>query len=362
MKKIIVKLKENSYPILISENSLSSLINKLNSQEISKCLIIIDRNVEKYHSSYLRKNFAGLNCKSYKYLFNATELNKNLKQCYNIFKFLSSHYFDRNSSIVSVGGGITGDIAGFTASTFMRGISYYQVPTTLLSMVDSSVGGKTGVNFDNRKNFIGTFYQPKGVFINSMFLDSLPQREVVSGIGEIFKYSFLSDYKNYSRLKKNLESIMNKKEINYKDIIEPCLKIKSNIVSQDEKEIIGLRKILNLGHTFAHAFEVQSNYKLKHGEAVIGGVFCSLFLSEELGYISTDKLREFINDYKFITINKRLKNLDEERIYQSMMSDKKNLSGKIKFVILEDIGKIVVDVLADKLLILNSIKRMKKLV
>lgn len=362
MKKIIVRLKENSYPILISENSLSSLIDNLNSHEISKCLILIDKNVEKYHSQYLRKIFAGLNCKSYKYIFNATELNKNLKQCYNIFKFLSSHYFDRNSSIVSVGGGIAGDIAGFTASTFMRGIGYYQVPTTLLSMVDSSVGGKTGVNFEKRKNYIGTFYQPNGVYINSIFLNSLPQREMISGIGEIFKYSFLSDYKNYSRLKRDLESIIKGKKINYNGIIESCLKIKSNIVSQDEKEILGLRKILNLGHTFAHAFEVQSNYKLKHGEAVIGGVFCSLFLSEESGYISTDQLKEFINDYKFITINKRLNNLDEEKIYQSMMSDKKNLSGRIKFVLIEDVGKIIVDVLADKLLILDSIKRMKKLV
>lgn len=362
MKKIIVRLKENSYPILIGENSLSSLIDKLNSWEISKCLILIDKNVEKYHSQYLRKIFAGLNCKSYKYIFTAAEQNKNLKQCYNIFKFLSSHYFDRNSSIVSVGGGITGDIAGFTASTFMRGISYYQVPTTLLSMVDSSVGGKTGVNFDNRKNYIGTFYQPNGVYTNSIFLNSLPQREVISGIGEIFKYSFLADYKNYSLLKKNLENILKRKKINYNGIIESCLKIKSNIVSQDEKEIIGLRKILNLGHTFAHAFESQSNYKLKHGEAVIGGVFCSLFLSEELEYIPSEQLNYFLNDYKFITLNKRLKNLDEEKIYQLMMSDKKNLSRKIKFVLLEDIGKIIVDVLADKLLILDSIKRMKKLV
>jgi len=362
VKKIIVRLKENTYPILIGKNSLSSLIDKLNSQEIFKCLILIDKNVEKYHSQYLRKIFAGLNCKSYKYIFNATELNKNLNQSYKIFKFLSSNYFNRNSSILAVGGGITGDIAGFTASTFMRGISYYQVPTTLLSMVDSSVGGKTGVNFDNRKNFIGTFYQPNGVYINSMFLDSLPQREVISGIGEIFKYSFLADYKNYSLLKKNLESIINRKKNNYNPIIESCLKIKSNIVSQDEKEIIGLRKILNLGHTFAHAFEVQSSYKLKHGEAVIGGVFCSLFLSEELRYISTEQLKDFINDYKFITLNKLLINLDEEKIYQSMMSDKKNSSGKIKLVLLEDIGKIVIDILADKLLIINSIKRMRKLV
>jgi 3-dehydroquinate synthase len=360
VKSLKVKLKERSYPIIIGNNSLSQLIKKINSLPISKCLLIIDKNVEKYHSPYLRKNFADINCKTFKYVFSASERNKSLKQAEKIYQFLSNNYFDRNSVIVSIGGGITGDISGYVASTFMRGINLYQVPTTLLSMVDSAVGGKTGVNFINRKNLIGTFYQPHGVFLYDEFLKSLPKTELLSGAGEIFKYSFLADEKNYLLLKNSLRKITQDKTFNLEKTILNCLRIKSDVVKQDEMEISGLRKILNLGHTYAHAFEVQSNYKLKHGQAVIGGIYCSLFLSESLGYISKKTIDKFLNDFKFFKINKLLYSLDPEKIYLSMLGDKKNLSGKIKFVLLEDIGNIIIDVSSEKFNVIDSIKRMQK--
>lgn len=362
MRSIKVKLNKNSYSIIIGENSLSKLTEKINSLSITKCLLVIDKNVERYHSRFLRSVFAELNCKTFKYIFIATEHNKSLMQAEKIYRFLSDNYFDRNSVIISIGGGITGDISAFAASTFMRGINYFQVPTTLLSMVDSSVGGKTGVNFEKRKNLIGTFYQPNGVYINGGFLKSLPKKEILSGAGEIFKYAFIADEKNYNLLKNNLKKITQNLEFNYEETIQSCLKIKSNVVSQDEKEITGLRKILNLGHTFAHAFEAQSNYRLKHGEAVVGGIFSALFLSENLGYITTKQLNIFINDFQFFKLNQILNNLDNENIYQSMLGDKKNLSGKIKLVLLEDVGKIIVDVAADKSAIIDSIKKMKTLI
>lgn len=362
MKSIKVKLSEKSYPVFIGEKSLSLLTEKINLSSTTKCLLILDSNVEKYHSGFLRNIFADLNCKTFKYLFKATERNKSLIEVEKIYSFLSNYYFDRNSIIISVGGGITGDISAFAASTFMRGIKYYQVPTTLLAMVDSSVGGKTGVNFNNRKNLVGTFYQPESVFINEIFLKSLPVKEILSGSGEIFKYCFLADYKNYSLLKNNLYKIFNNHTFDTYRTVESCLKIKSNIVSQDEKEITGLRKILNLGHTFAHAFEIQSNYKLKHGEAVIAGVFCALFLSENLGYISRERLDKFISDFNFIKLNKIIYDLEEKEVYQKMVGDKKNLYGKIKLVLLEDIGKIIVDVEADEALIIDSIRKMKSLI
>jgi len=362
VKSIKVKLSEKSYPVFIGENSLSLLTEKINLSSTTKCLLILDRNVEKYHFGFLRNIFADLNCKTFKYLFKATERNKSLIEVEKIYSFLSNNYFDRNSIIISVGGGITGDISAFAASTFMRGIKYYQVPTTLLAMVDSSVGGKTGVNFNNRKNLVGTFYQPESVFINEIFLKSLPVKEILSGSGEIFKYCFLADDKNYSLLKTNLYKIFNNHTFDTYRTVESCLKIKSNIVSQDEKEITGLRKILNLGHTFAHAFEIQSNYKLKHGEAVIAGVFCALFLSENLGYISRERLDKFISDFNFIKLNKIIYDLEEKEVYQKMVGDKKNLYGKIKLVLLEDIGKIIVDVEADESLIIDSIKKMKRLI
>ena len=361
MKTIKLKLTEKSYSIFIGNNSLNKLIENINSLHITKCLLVIDENVEKYHSKNLRSIFANLNCKAFKYLFKATEQNKSLKQTEKIYKFLTDNYFDRNSAIISVGGGITGDIGGFAASTFMRGIKYFQVPTTLLAMVDSSVGGKTGVNFSHRKNLIGTFYQPDGVYVDGAFLKSLPKKEILSGAGEIFKYAFLADKENYNLLKNNLEKIYFGQNFNVEKTIQSCLNIKANIVMQDEKEVTGLRKILNLGHTYAHAFESESNYKLKHGEAVIGGVFSALFLSEKIGFITSKKLVEIIDDFKFLKLNKILQTLDPEKVYNSMIGDKKNLSGKIKLVLLEDIGSVIVDVVADRSVIIESIKDLQNL-
>lgn len=362
MKKLKVELSESIYQIIINKNSILSLVEKINSLPITKCLIIIDENVEKFHSRYLRNYFANLNCKTYKYIYSATEKNKSLQQTQKIYKFLDDNNFDRNSVVISVGGGITGDVSAFASSTFMRGIKYFQVPTTLLSMVDSSVGGKTGVNFERRKNLIGTFYQPSGVYIDETFLGSLPGNELISGAGEIFKYAFLADMKNYLLLKTNLKKITAFENFNIESTIQNCLKIKASIVSQDEKEITGLRKILNLGHTFAHAFESQSNYKLKHGEAVVAGVFCSLFMSHNLGLFSKQELEHYINDFNFFKINRILKKLKTELVYSSMLGDKKNSSGKIKLVLVEDIGNIITDVVTEKSMIMDSVDKMKELI
>ena len=353
---------ERRYPIIVGNDSLLKLVSKINSLHFSKCLIIVDKNVIKYHHKLIRKTFAMLDCKIFNYVFIANEKNKNLKQIEKIFNFLSSNYFGRDSAIVAIGGGITGDISGFAASTYMRGIRYFQVPTTLLSMVDSSVGGKTGVNFNNSKNLIGTFYQPDAVYIFPEFLTTLPKRELVSGAGEVFKYSFLADKKNYLLLKNYLAKLFSGKKVNHSSIITSCLSIKSNIVMQDEKEITGLRKILNFGHTFAHALETASNHKLKHGEAVIGGIFCAIFLSEIVGYLDKDKSNMIMNDFSFIKINTSVSNIDPELVYQKMLGDKKNSLGKINLVLIEDVGNIVVDVVLAKVSIIASIERINKLI
>jgi 3-dehydroquinate synthase len=363
MAKVInVSLSNKCYPIIIGNDSLSVAVKKINDLSASKCLLIVDQNIIKYHPLLIRKIFAMLNCKVYSYSFFASEKNKSLNQIEKIYKFLLDNSFDRNSIIVALGGGIAGDIAGYAASTYMRGIRFIQIPTTLLSMVDSSVGGKTGVNFYNQKNMIGTFYQPEFVAIYPEFLSTLSNRELQSGAGEIFKYSFLADNRNYSLLKNNLLKLFTSQSFALEKTINACLIIKANIVKNDEREINGLRKILNFGHTFAHAFEVESNYKLKHGEAVIGGIYCALFLSEILGYLNSDKLNVFLNDYKFIQPNKKLVSLKMENVFDSMSSDKKNFMDKKRFVLIEDIGKIVVDVVSEKSTILRSIGKMNNLI
>ncbi len=360
--KIKVNLKDHNYSVLISTDSLGELIQKINALNPTKCLLIIDKNVDTLHKNYIRKFFANVDSSILKYVFNATERNKSITQTTKIYRFLSSNNFDRHSVIVAVGGGITGDIAGFASSTFMRGLKYFHVPTTLLSMVDSSVGGKTGINFDLRKNLIGTFYQPEGVYVDKRFLNTLPYREIISGVGEIFKYAFLSNEKNYNILRKVIESVFDSNKLPSEKSIKICLEIKSDVVSQDEKEVTGLRKILNLGHTFAHAFEAETKYKLKHGEAVLAGVTCAIFLSEKLGYMTTQKMVQYLNDFKFLRFSKILSKVDEQKIYSSMFGDKKNLYGELKMVVIEDIGRIIVDVPANKSDIIDSIKKLKDLI
>ena len=361
MAKVInVKTSDKKYPIIIGNDSLTKVVETINKLAVSKCLIISDKNVLKHHSLLIRKTFALLDCKIYNYTFYANEKNKSLSQTEKIYKYLNDNSFDRNSVIIALGGGITGDITGYAASTFMRGIKFIQIPTTLLSMVDSSVGGKTGVNYNHQKNLIGTFYQPELVAIYPDFLSTLPRRELLSGAGEIFKYSFLADNRNYKLLRNSLEKLFSKRPLDVKETIQACLKIKTSIVESDEKEITGLRKILNLGHTFAHSFEAETNYKLKHGEAVIGGIFCSLFLSEILGYMSKEKVNKIINDFYFIKPSKKYASLNIDSVYSLMSKDKKSLMGKKRFVILEDIGNIVVDIVADKSSVILAIKRMQK--
>jgi 3-dehydroquinate synthase len=360
-KKITVKLSQIKYSIFIGNDSIYNLINKINSHQPNKCLVILDKNVHTNHSNLIRQILAALDCKTYIYIFNALESNKSLSKLNNIYDFLSKNYFSRDCVLIAIGGGITGDIAGFAASSFMRGIPFYQVPTTLLSMVDSSVGGKTGINFDNKKNLIGSFYQPEAVYIYDHFLKTLPAREVICGAGEIFKYAFLADKKNYNILKNNLSKVFSGKKYNVGITIKCCLQIKANIVENDEKETTGLRKILNLGHTFAHAFEVESKHRLKHGEAVICGIFCALYLSNILGYLSTEKLDEVLFDFNFIKPSKLIEKMNVETVYKLMIGDKKNSASKIKLVLLEDIGSIVVDVVTEKNLIIQSIEKTKKL-
>lgn len=360
IKKVNVNLSENSYSVFIGNDSLEFLIEKINQSSFTKVIVIVDSNVSRHHSVLVRKICSLIECKTIYYNLVATEKSKSLSTVQKIYSCLSENKFDRNSAIIAIGGGIVGDIAGFLSSTFMRGIKLFQVPTTLLSMVDSSVGGKTGVNYNHRKNLIGTFYQPSAVYVYPDFIKSLPKREIISGAGEVFKYAFLADRNNYKLLKSNLEKLFLGGSVEFEKTIINCLKIKSDVVINDEKEISGLRKILNLGHTFAHAFESESNFKLKHGEAVIAGIFCALILSEKSGYLDQKKFDEILQDFSFINLPKSISKMSSENVYQKMIGDKKNLNNKIKLVLLEDIGNVVVDVVLDKSFIIESIEWVKK--
>jgi len=251
--------------------------------------------------------------------------------------------FNRNDCVISIGGGITGDISGFAASIFKRGLKFINIPTTLLSQVDSSIGGKTGINNKHGKNLIGTFYQPSLVISDIIFLKSLPKREIICGYGEILKHAIISDKKFFSFLDKNGSQIFNlKSPLIEKAIFKSC-SIKKKVVEADEKEM-GIRKVLNFGHTFAHAYEATLKYskKLNHGEAVILGIKTAAKFSLSINILNIKEFNLIENHLNKLdlpkSINKFFSKRDLNKILSFMKKDKKNNSNKINLVLLKKIG------------------------
>jgi 3-dehydroquinate synthase len=278
----------------------------------------------------------------------ADENNKRLETVEEIYRTLLKNKLNRDTLILAIGGGIIGDIAGYAASGYMRGIKYIHVPTTLLSAVDSSIGGKTGVNLDGAKNIIGSYHQPEMVLVDPEFLDTLPRREIICGIGEIVKYGILSDNQFFGSILKNLPGLLSGEINTPMGLIIQSIKFKVSVVEKDEKEIGGLRKILNLGHTFAHPLETIHGHRIKHGEAVIFGLTASVFLSLKLGLITEDRFARIIPLLHPFKKGIKIPRFEFDKYYEIMKLDKKNRGGKIKFVCPLDIGKVVIDVEAGK--------------
>ena len=348
MNKIKVSLKESNYLIYIGEKTFTKIPDLINKLKLNKnIMVIVDKNVNSFHERKIHQDLKNLNAKKIFYHLNPGEKTKSYSELNKIYSFLLQNNYGRDSLIISIGGGVTGDLAGYAAATYMRGIQIIHVPTTLLAAVDSSIGGKTGINFEKKKNMIGAFYQPKIVLIDTDFLLTLPKAEITSGLGEVIKYAFLSDLNFFKFVNKNLEKmfLLDEKSLT-KTIIESD-KIKAEVVSQDEKET-GLRKILNLGHTFAHAFETELKFSIKHGEAVIAGLICALILSNRLGFLSDEDLDSYLTMPLKVKLPVKLQGLNKNNLYNIMLHDKKNRNGKIKFVLLSKIGNLLLDVEANK--------------
>lgn len=271
------------------------------------------------------------------------ETQKNYKNYLKIIEKAASLGLTRNDVIIAIGGGVVGDIAGFAASTYMRGIDFVQIPTTLLSAVDSSVGGKTAIDLDCAKNIIGTFYQPKKVFININFLKTLDERQYMSGIGEILKYAFIEDSCSFRTplflfefLTLGCEKIMQREPLTLIRMIEYCLDLKIAVVTKDEKES-GLRKVLNFGHTYAHALETITKYqKYTHGEAVVYGMIFIINWAYKNEYISYSYYRlamDLFDKYGFKELTKKY---PENKLIEIMKKDKKASADKISFVVPQD--------------------------
>ncbi len=340
--KLKIKTKTQEYFIFIGSNLISkfSKILSQNSIKFEKCLLLIDSKVPKNMTKKIIKSLKG---KKITLIFlRSNEKMKNQKTVDHILHTLLNKNFSRNDCLISIGGGIIGDIGGFASNLFKRGIKFINIPTTLLSQVDSSIGGKTGINTNFGKNQIGTFYQPALVISDIDFLKSLPKRELICGYGEILKHALIANKKLFIYLNKNFSKIINlKSPFIDKSIYESC-KVKKFVIEKDEKEK-NLRKTLNFGHTFAHAYEASLNYskKLNHGEAVLLGMNSAVRFSHK------NKLLDKKN-YQIIKkcleesnlpwdIKRYFSKKDINKILSFMTKDKKNDSNKISLVLLKKI-------------------------
>ena len=298
-------------------------------------LIITDDNVYKEQLDDFIKCFN--NEVIYEYIISSGEESKNLGIYEEIMKYCVQNNISRKSVVIALGGGVVGDLAGFVASTYMRGIDLIQVPTTLLSQVDSSIGGKTGINMGIYKNIIGSFYQPELVYINVNALKTLHKDEFISGLAEVIKYSLIDDYEFLDYLMQNSNSILNFHEERLRYIINKCVNTKLDIVKKDEKEN-DLRRVLNLGHTFGHGIEKLG--KLSHGFAVSIGTVMAFKFSLKRGYINNDYYNKLIKVYNLYNLPITFNDIDSKDIIEVMKKDKKNSFGRFNLVIPTDYGKV----------------------
>lgn len=345
LKTLQVDLLSRSYPIYIGENILARSPFYLPDGFQGKIFIVTDANVGKIHAAELRKNLASAEI----YEIEPGEQSKSFAVYQDILEWMIEKGANRQSVIIALGGGVVGDLAGFVAASVLRGLRFIQMPTTLLAQVDSSVGGKTGINTKFGKNLVGAFYQPQSVIIDIDTLKTLPKREILAGYGEIVKYGLLGDADFFNWLEINGANLIDGDRDALVYAIEKSCSMKAEIVRQDEFEETGLRALLNLGHTFAHALETACQYdgRLLHGEAVGIGLVLAARLSAALRMISQEEARRVEAHLKSVSMMTEIShikpkiNQSAEEIFQLMKKDKKVTSEGINFVLLESLGRAV---------------------
>jgi|TARA_B110000211_G_scaffold189566_1_gene215885 3-dehydroquinate synthase len=365
MKSHEIKFKglNQNYSIFIGNNTLNLLPEKIRSicPKAKKIALVIDKKIPDKYKKLIKNKL-----KNYDLLilpFTASEKNKSLQKVNFYLNKILSKNLNRSDLIIALGGGITGDVAGFVASIFKRGINFINIPTTLLAQVDSAIGGKTGVNSSHGKNLVGSFYQPKLVISDTSFLNSLSKKEIICGYAEILKHSIIKDKKFFEWLKKNTKKILLKKNKELIYAIKKSCIIKMYFVNKDINEK-NLRMILNFGHTFAHAIEVKNNYskKITHGEAVLSGMILATRLSLAKKVCSSktvDKIENIYNNNGLAyTYKKYFKQKEIKNLIPFLKNDKKNDDNKINFILLKEIGKTA---LPNKYKIsLNNLKKISK--
>lgn len=351
-ENVHVNLAERSYDIVIGSGGLTSIAESVDewyarkfpgSSDQRTAMVITDRNVSQ-HAAVVRESLAAAGWTVQLTELEPGEPTKSLDVISGLYDRMVDMKADRKTAVLAVGGGVMGDAAGFLAATYGRGVPFIQVPTTLLADVDSSVGGKVGVNHPAAKNLIGSFYQPLGVFIDTAVLDTLPKRDYCSGLAEVIKYGVILDAEFFDYLEKNVDGLNARDPGVLRHIIARSCQLKADVVQEDEHERTGLRAVLNYGHTFAHAFEALCGYgELLHGEAVSIGMLYASLLAEKRGLIESSVTERQHRLIEQVDLPLRLPDsgaFTADAIIEKMRLDKKTVAGQLRFVLPTRMGHV----------------------
>ncbi len=344
MPTVHVNLGPRSYDIEIGAGNLARVAQFLDTgQDDAHAVIITDANVDDLYAEPVASALAEQGCEVDVLIVDAGEQSKSIDVAVELWERMLDEGTDRKSAVVAVGGGVVGDLAGFVAATFARGLPFVQLPTTLLAQVDSSVGGKVGINLPGAKNMVGAFWQPRGVLVDVNVLQSLPEREFNAGMAEVVKYGVIQDAEFFAYLERQIDAINSRDAGVLTHIVQRCCRLKADVVEQDEREETGLRAILNYGHTFCHAFEAATGYEqLLHGEGVAIGMLCASRLAERLGRVDaafTRRQQELLESFGLPTL---VPEVPHDELIELMYHDKKTERGKLRFVLPSRLGHVEV--------------------
>ena len=342
-RKINVEIgASKSWSIIIGDGVLNDLGKLFNFEPYSAIVLMTDAATKKLYEEKVAEVLGATGKKVLVFTVPRGEKSKSLREAERIFRFLMSSNIDRKALLCVLGGGVVGDLGGYVAATYLRGIDYVQLPTTLLAQVDSSIGGKVGVNFGGKKNIIGSFFQPRAIVSDVALLNSLPVEEMRNGYAEVIKYGLAMDIKLFTGLSDRGDGEFTPSEL--VDIVERCAILKTEIVKADEMERSGLRAILNFGHTVGHAIEASvSSWGHRHGEAVAIGMAAAARISERTGMINIQSVEEIENMLTRFGLPVRCKGVTPDKLLRAIQFDKKATGGQVKWVLLEGIGSGVVN-------------------
>ncbi len=342
MSAVRVQLGQRSYTIEIGTGNLSALGQYADDWcNLSHAVVITDQNVEAPHAQQAAESLVDAGAAVDVLVIEAGEASKDVDTAASLWDQLLAIGADRKSVVIAVGGGVIGDLAGFVAATFARGLLYVQVPTTLLAQVDSSVGGKVGINLTGAKNMVGAFWQPAGVLIDTGVLTTLPEREYRAGLAEVVKYGVILDADFFTYLEGHLRELIERDAAVLEHVVTRSCRLKADVVEADERETTGLRAVLNYGHTFCHALETVSGYgTYLHGEAVALGMLCASRLAESLGRIDPAITARQHRLLSALRLPVAVPELDREQLMAAMQHDKKVEHGHLRFILPSGIGQV----------------------